>query len=262
MCLIDIETSPIIGYTWGTYQQNVLKIIEPTKIISVSWKYLHEDIVTVKTIADYKGYKPGVIDDKKLVEEVWKVLDDADVVIGHHSDRFDIPKLNARFVWHGLNAPSKYATVDTKKVASRYFKFDSNSLNNLGQYLNLGKKIENGGFSLWVDCIAGSKDAWKKMAEYNAQDVLLLEKVYLALRPYIENHPSLTLFSKNPEDAVDCTCPTCLSKNVTRRGFSTTRTGRKQRYQCSDCGSWSSGPFQRSKIQLSSDDFDHLPTEE
>lgn len=252
--LIDIETSPIVGYTWGTFQQNVLKIIEPTKIMSISWKYLHHDGINVKTIADYPGYTPGVVDDKELVKEIHAVLDDADIVIGHHSDRFDIPKLNARFVWHGLNAPSKYATVDTKKVASRYFKFDSNSLNNLGQYLNLGKKVENGGFSLWVDCIAGDPEAWKLMAKYNSQDVLLLEKVYLALRPYIENHPSLTLFSKNPEEPVDCVCPTCLSKDVTKRGFSTTRTGRKQRYQCGSCGSWSSGPFIKAKALLSSED--------
>lgn len=252
--MIDIETSPIVGYVWGTYQQNVLKIIEPTKIMSVAWKQLHDREVQVKTIADYRGYEPGVVEDKALVEEIWNVLDDADIVIGHHSDRFDIPKLNARFVWHGLKAPSKYATVDTKKVASRYFKFDSNSLNNLGQYLNLGKKVENGGFGLWVDCIAGDPRAWEKMAEYNVQDVALLEKVYLSLRPYIENHPSLTLFSKNPEEPVDCVCPTCLSKDVTRRGFSVTRTGRKQRYQCNDCGSWSSGPFMKAKIQLSSED--------
>lgn len=241
--LLDIETSPIMGYTWSTFDANVLKILEPSKILSVSWKELHSPTVNVKAISDYSGYKKGVIDDTKLVKEIWKVLDEADVVVAHHGDRFDLPKLNARFVWYGLNAPSIYKTIDTKKVASRYFKFDSNSLNNLGSYLNLGKKVENGGFDLWVRCIAGDKEAWALMKDYNKQDVVLLEKVYLKLRPYIENHPNLNLLSDKPKG--DISCPTCQSSNVTKRGFSTTLTGRKQRYQCGDCGSWSSGSFER-----------------
>lgn len=241
--LLDIETSPITAYTWGTFDQNVLKILEPSKIISCAWKELHSDDVIVKAISDYKGYKPGVIDDKKLVQEIWNVLDKADVVIGHHGDRFDLPKLNARFVYHGLNAPSFYKTVDTKKVASRYFRFDSNSLNNLAGYLNLGAKVENGGFDLWVRCIAGDPEAWDLMKLYNAQDVVLLEKVYLKLRPFMENHPNLNIIS--PSTTTDVVCPTCLSHKVTKRGFSTTRTGKRQRYQCQTCSSWSSGPYSK-----------------
>lgn len=249
--LLDIETSPLTAYTWGTFDQNVLKILEPSKILSVCWKELHSDETTVKAISDYKGYKPGVIDDKKLVQEVWDVLDKADVVIAHHGDAFDIKKLNARFVWHGLAAPSFYKTVDTKKVASRYFRFDSNSLNNIGGYLGLGKKVENGGFDLWVRCIAGDQEAWELMKLYNKQDVLLLEKVYLALRPFMENHPNLNIVSDKPLAGI--VCPTCLSQKMTKRGFSTTRTGRKQRYQCSSCASWSSGPYEKIKAVLVKD---------
>jgi len=241
--LLDIETSPITGYTWKTWQDNVLKILEPSKILSVSWKWLNEDETFCKALPDYRGYKKNVIDDEKLVKEAWKLLDDADIVIGHHVAKFDIPKLNARFVYHGLAAPSKYQIVDTKRVASRYFKFDSNSLNNLGQYLGCGVKIENGGFDLWVRCIAGDKDAWEVMKAYNTQDVVLLEKVYLKLRPYIENHPNVSLITGMTSTG----CPTCQSVNVQKRGFAYTRTSRKQRYQCNDCHAWSSGPLERVK---------------
>ena len=250
--LIDIETSPILSWTWETYQTNVLKILEPSKILSVAWKQFGDIDVTVKTIADYKGYKPGVIDDKKLITEVWKVLDDADVVIAHHGDAFDIKKLNARFIYHGLNAPSKYQTIDTKKVASKYFKFDSNSLNNLGALFGIGAKVNTGGFDLWVQCIAGDPEAWAHMAEYNAQDVTLLEQIYLKLRPYITNHPNLNVITDRAGD--EFACPTCMSHDVQKRGFAVTRTGKKQRYQCSSCGSWSSGPYIKSKNVLVHDD--------
>jgi hypothetical protein len=243
--LIDIETSPIMGYTWGTYDQSVLKILEPSKIISVAWKELGSDETIVKCIADYPGYKKGVIDD---------ILDDADVLIAHHGDSFDIKKLNARFVWHKLHAPSSYQTVDTLKVAKKHFKFDSNSLNNLGMYFNLGEKIENGGFGLWVKCIAGDPVAWEKMKAYNAQDVDLLEKVYLVLRPYQTNHPNLNLMVDKPVSDHGVECPSCLSTSMTKRGYAVSRTGKKQRYQCQDCGSWSSGKFEKSSVILTDDE--------
>ncbi len=244
---IDIETSPIIGYTWQTYDSSVLRILEPSKIISIAWKDLNEEVTHCKTISDYKGYKPGIIDDKKLVVDAWHLLDDADIVCAHFGDAFDLKKLNSRFIYHGLTAPSFYKSIDTKKAATKYFKFDSNSLNNLGQYLKLGEKVNNGGFDLWLRCIAGDKDAWQLMAEYNTQDVVLLEKVYLKLRPFMEDHPNLNAVTESEE----LSCRSCLSTNITKRGFSITKTSRRQRFQCNDCGSWSSGPYSKIKSVLS-----------
>lgn len=251
--LLDIETSPIKGYTWTTFDANVLKIIESSKVISVAWKELSDAKVTVKALPDYKGYKKGVIDDKQLVDEIWHVLDNSDIVVAHNGNSFDFKRLNARFVYHGLTAPSTYKAIDTLTLAKRQFKFDSNSLNNLGQYLNLGSKISNGGFSLWTSCIEdGDPEAWKLMKEYNAQDVVLLEKVYLALRPFMSNHPNTNSIVDNP----GMNCPTCQSDKVAKRGFSITRTGRRQRYQCGDCGSWSTGSLEKIKAPiLMSEDY-------
>lgn len=243
--MLDIETSPIQGYTWTTWDANVLKIIESSKLLSVAWKFLGSEDLSVKALCDYKGYKPNVLDDRALVTEIWHVLDKADIVIGHHSDAFDLKKLNARFVYYDLNSPTPYLSVDTKKVASKYFKFDSNSLNNLGAYLNLGKKIENGGFDLWVRCMAGDPEAWELMKTYNSGDVYLLEKIYFKLRPFIANHPDLNTMTD--VGLTGSTCSSCLSINLTKRGFSLTKIGRKQRYQCGDCGSWSVGSWQRNK---------------
>jgi DNA polymerase elongation subunit (family B) len=239
--LIDIETSPIVAYTWETYDTNVLKVLEPSKIISCSWKTLGVEDLTTKCIADYKSYKANVVNDEALVKEVWNVLDEADIVIAHHGDAFDLKKLNARFVYYGLNAPTPYQSIDTYKAASKYFKFDSKSLNSLGAYLNVGQKISNGGFDLWVRCIAGDKEAWKAMKDYNAQDVILLENVYYKLRPFISNHPDLNSFADNQ----DMACGSCRSTNLIKRGFSPTKTGSRQRYQCTDCGSWTVGSWKK-----------------
>lgn len=241
--LLDIETSPLVGYSWQTYDTNVLKVIEPSKIISIAWKQLGAKETSCKCIADYRGYKSGVVNDEALIREIWDVLDKADIVIAHHGVAFDFKKLNARFVFYGLNSPSHYQVVDTKKEASKHFKFDSNSLNNLGSYLNVGQKINNGGFELWVECMGGDKKAWERMKSYNIQDVILLEQVYLKLRPFMSTHPDMNLMLG--ENIGQLACGSCLSLNLTKRGFALTKIGSKQRYQCSDCGSWTTGPWVR-----------------
>lgn len=244
---LDIETSPILGYTWRAYDDNVLKILEPSRVICVAWKWTGEDVVTCQALPDYKGYRPGSLDDKRLVKDVWDALDQADVIVAHNGDSFDIKKLNARFIVNGLTAPSTYKTVDTCKVAKKYFRFDKNNLDELGKLFGEGEKINTGGFDLWAKCMDGDPEAWERMKAYNIQDVLLLEKVYLRLRPFIEKHPNLNVIV-NPDGTTDIAkCPVCLSVNLQRRGFATTQTGSKQRYQCKDCGSWSSGPFVRAK---------------
>lgn len=245
---LDIETSPILGYTWRAYDDNVLEILEPSRVICVGWKWSDEDSITCRALPDYKGYKPGSLDDSKLVKDVWSVLDEADVVIAHNGDSFDVKKLNYRFIVNGLNAPSTYQTVDTCKVAKKYFKFDKNNLDELGRILGEGEKVNTGGFSLWSKCLRGDEEAWAHMVEYNIGDVELLEKVYLRLRPFMEKHPNLNVLV-NAEGKGDggIKCPACLSERMQKRGFSITQTGSKQRYQCKDCGSWSSGPFVKTK---------------
>ena len=245
---LDIETSPIKGYTWTIYDANVLKVIEPSKIICVAWKWLGEKTVTCKSLIDYPNYKAGVLNDEKLVKDVWAVLDEADVIIAHNGDSFDLKKLNSRFIAHNLSAPSIYKTIDTLKTSRKLFKFESNSLDALGKYLHEGQKEHTGGFDLWDQCINGDKNSWLRMKIYNTQDIVLLENIYLRLRPFIADHPNLNVISKAKGGSVsEVSCPSCQSSKVTKRGSSVTRQGIRQRYQCNDCGSWSSGALHFTK---------------
>ena len=245
--LIDIETSPIIGYTWGIYDQNVISVIQPVKIICAAWKFLDDKGVVVKSLSDYEGYTGGIVDDKALVTELWSVLDEADIVVAHNGDAFDIKIMNTRFIAHELNAPSEYQAVDTLKVAKKYFRFGANKLDILGKYLDEGRKKGTGGFETWVRCMEGDLKAWRTMKIYNAQDIELLERVYLRLRPFMKNHPNLNTISPIKTKSQSPVCTVCQSTNTIKRGFKVTKGGRYQRYQCNDCGSWSSGNYERVK---------------
>jgi hypothetical protein len=246
--LLDIETSPILGYTWQMWDARVLGTERETKVISVAWKFLGERKVHVVALNDFKGYKPGEIDDYGVVKTIWDVLDQASIVVAHNGNAFDIKKLNARFAAHGLNAPAVYKTIDTLKVAKKYFKFDSNKLDSLSQSLGLGSKIQTGGFDLWMRCVAGDVAAWNKMKRYNKHDVVLLEQIYLKLRPFMTDHPNVNLIQQTVDHSL--VCPVCLSHDIVRRGFGFTKTGKRQQYKCRNCGSWSYGPYTKSDIIL------------
>jgi len=233
VAFVDIETSPNLGFVWGKWEQNVLQFEEEWVIIAFAVKYQGSNKVHKFALPDFPLYKKDPRSDAALVRKLWDVFDDADVIVAHNGDSFDIKKSNARFIANGLTPPSPYKQMDTKKMAKRYFNFTSNKLDDLGSYLGLGRKLATGGFKLWMDCRDGDPKAWNKMKTYNGQDVVLLEAVYLALLPWCTTYANRNSF----EGTVD-NCPRCSSKNMQRRGF-LVRVGNKvQRYQCLDCGGW------------------------
>ncbi len=146
--LLDIETAPSVGYVWGKYDQNVIEMERDWFVLSFAYKWLDSLGVTVRGLPDYEGYKPGASDDKKLMSDLWELLNAADIVVAHNGDSFDIKKSNARFLAHNLSPPATYKTFDTLKMAKKHFRFDSNRLNDLGKSLGIGTKVPHVGFAL------------------------------------------------------------------------------------------------------------------
>jgi uncharacterized protein YprB with RNaseH-like and TPR domain len=231
---IDIETAPIMGLSWQIYDTNLMHVLEPTFMLCFAYKWLGKSKVHTKSLRDYPGYTKNKKSDKALVKDLWELLDEADVVVAHNGDAFDIKKTNARFLVHGLQPPTPYKTVDTLKIARRHFKFDSNKLDNIGGYLNLGRKLPHTGKHLWLGCMNGDDAAWDVMCRYNAQDVRLLELVYDRLKAWSPSHPILTAIAPQKQTA----CPTCLSFNVQRRGWRVNKVKKVPRFQCQGCGTW------------------------
>ena len=151
-------------------------------------------------------------------------------------DKFDIKKMYARFLYYGFPPPSPFKSIDTVKIARKYFSMNSNKLDDIGRYLGIGRKMVHTGWDLWKRCFSGDMEAWNEMINYNSQDVLLLERVYEKFKPYITNHPNMNLLQNTTHS-----CPNCGSNHLQKRGMSITRVSKSQRYQCQDCGAWSQG---------------------
>lgn len=230
--VLDIEITPSIGYTWGKWEVNVIEFIRNWHLLSFAYKWLGEK-TNVLALPDFKGYKPGC-DDKELLKPLWNLLDEAQIVVAQNGDKFDIRKINTRFLTHNMTPPSPYKTVDTLKIARSKFGFNSNKLDDLGADLGVGRKVKHDGFDLWKGCMAGDMRSWATMKRYNIQDVYLLEKVYLKFRPWHSTHPSV-INDKLKE------CPKCGHDDLISRGSAYTKTMIYKRFRCNKCGGWSKG---------------------
>ena len=216
---IDVETSPLLSYVWEAWEANSLHIEKQREIICVAYKWEGGKV----HVFGLDKNKP-----RAIAKRLRRLLDECDVAVAQNGNAFDFKIINTFIIKHGLPPPSPYKTVDTLLIARRHFKFASNKLNDLGEYLGVGKKVETGGFKLWLSCLRKDREAWRKMKKYNKVDVILLEKVYNKLRGW----------AKSPILRDGFVCPVCGSAHVHLSGWKIYKTYKAQRFQCRNCGAW------------------------
>lgn len=237
--LVDVETAPILGHVWSLWEQNVAlnQIEKDWHLLSWSAKWLGDPASKIM-YQDQRKAK-NIENDKPLLQDIWKLLDEADVIITQNGKKFDEKKLNARFILSGMAPPSPFKHIDTLEIAKKKFGFTSNKLEYMsGALCPKQKKLAHKAFpghELWKECLAGNLAAWKEMEAYNKQDVIALEAVYNKFLPW---HQPVNLNLYTDAETSACNCGSTESK---RRGFSYTTGGKYQRYQCLGCGAWSRG---------------------
>lgn len=223
----DIETSYHTVRMWRVGKVGWVSpesIKEHKKIICISYKWQNED--TVHTL----DWRMG---EKKMIKEFIKIMEQADEIVAHNGDRFDVKELRTRAIYHGVLMFPNYRTLDTLKKSRQYFNFASNKLDYIGQYLNVGGKLEHEGFDLWVKVVEkNDKDALKRMIEYCERDVILLEDTFFVLSPFINHNNNFAVLSGGHK----WECPNCTSGSVEMFRTYTTAMGVVRReMKCNDC---------------------------
>lgn len=230
---LDIETCPNIGYFWSAgYKVDISykQIREERRIITAAYKW--QDKKRVKTLTWDKNRK-----DEQLVQELIPIMNEADEIVAHYGDGFDLPWVRTRALYHGIACPI-WKSIDTKAWASRYFYLNSNKLDYIAQFLGIGTKIRTE-YDLWVDATGGSdkvsKAAVEKMRVYNQHDTELLEPVFEKLSLYCPPHTHVGVL----EGGERWSCPRCASERVWHIRAMVGRTGIvKHAMKCNaeDCG--------------------------
>lgn len=219
----DIETAPLHAHLWSMWQQGVgLNQIESDwYMLSFCCKWAHSDEVFYydqRNAADIE-------DDFELVSKLWDFLNEADIVVGQNSKRFDTKKANARFILNGLPKPSSYRQIDTMEIAKQQFGFTSNRLEYMTEKLcstfKKSKHKKFAGHDLWSECLKGNLEAWQEMEEYNRLDVLSLEELYNVLSSWDNKLPNFDVY-----------CDEILDMDMWEKdGFHYTQLGKYQRYR-------------------------------
>lgn len=229
--LLDIETSPNIAHVWDLYNPSVglSQLMESTSILCWAAKWLGG-----KDVMFERGTGKGGKNKRSMLAAMHELLEEADAVVHYNGTKFDMPTLNKEFVLHGFVQPRPYKQIDLLKVVKKQFRFPSNKLEYVSKALGVGSKEKHSGHETWVGCMNDDPKAWAVMEKYNRQDVLLLEKVYEKLIPWLKGHPNLSLYK-------DQVCPTCGASEYQRRGYAYTHSGKFNRFQCTACASWFRG---------------------
>jgi DNA polymerase III epsilon subunit-like protein len=226
--LLDIECAPTCAYVWGRWDNNVSQkqVVHEGYLLTYSAKWLG-----ASTIVSNRIVEAG--DDEQLVRELAELMNQADLVVAHNAQKFDIPLIKTRMVALGMTPPSPSKIVDTLRIAKAEFRFPSNSLDSIAAYLGLPRKMSHSGFELWTRCMAMEEEAFNEMLEYNVQDVVVLEEVYMRLRHWSKTHPNVALYT--PAGKPRCVC--CGSEDLTtieKKYF--TGTSEYNVLKCNSCG--------------------------
>jgi len=221
--LLDIETSLHKVYTFTLIKAYIQpkQIIEPTRILCWAAKWLGSDRIYFRN-ENHKNY----------IEDIWKLMDEADAIIHYNGKAFDVKHLNREFLMRRMDPPSPYGNVDLLTTMRQNFKMASNKLEWVAIQLGYEGKVENRGIQLWIDCMNGNKKAWREMKEYNIRDVTEMEPIYHDLLPWIKAHPNWGHYI----DGVKLVCHYCGSENIKKNGFELNTIVPYQRYRCVDCG--------------------------
>ena len=225
----DIEVSANVGLFWQSgykLQIGTENIIKERAVICICYKWEDdEDVYYLQW--DKKQC------DKKLLQEFINVANEADELVGHNGDKFDLSWIRTRCLLHNIDMFPTYNTIDTLKIARSKFRFNSNRLDYIGKFLGLGQKNHTN-FDLWKDImLKNCTKAMNTMIDYCIQDVVLLEKVHKALNNHIPAKTHYGVIFGGDRGS----CPECGSEEVVKNNRRVTASGLvKIQYKCKNCG--------------------------
>lgn len=238
IALVDIETLYMeVRGIWNLKTEYIQpdRVVKDWSILCWAGKWLFDSEIMGQVVTPREAMDRT---ESSIIGEIWTLLDQADIVVTHNGNNFDLKKLNTKFIKWGYPPPSPYLSVDTLKVARETFDFTSNKIDELGKHLlGLDGKMKMS-MEDWDHCAEGSQEYLDKMLKYCKIDVApLLEDLYLTFLPWIKGHPNLNIFTLHD----DTVCPNCESTDLKWGIEYPTRQGLFQGFRCNACGAMGRG---------------------
>jgi transposase-like protein len=227
---LDIETLPGKFYSWSPAVDYLGRhmMITDWSLLSFSAKWMGDDKIISSVLTPEEAIKR---DDRRLSIQIQALLDHAHTTVTHNGRRFDIKKINTRLWKHKLQKPSSYRVIDTLVTAKQVFGLSYNTMAFIAEFVERDEKLHTSQ-SLWTGADHGDPKSLAAILEYNDQDVITQEQIYMEMRAWIPNHPNLAIIA-GKKDA----CPVCLHKGHKHIGFHYTNKKAYKEYRCNSCSS-------------------------
>lgn len=246
----DIETLPNLKEVMRVFPQlsdypGLTLKAQFNSIICFGYKFLGDKSVKCINAWDFPEWDKDVNADGPLIDKALEILSKSDAIVTHNGKRFDWKFFQTRLLIQGKNLLHKIPHIDTCAVSKSNLFGLNNRLNTLAKLTDSGQKLENGGWDLWCKVLERETKSMELMTRYCKQDVAVLEKVFLKLRPLISNLPNWNLFTDTGEKV----CPSCGSIKIQSYGLRRTKTNLYRRFRCNDCLSVSQSPISRELLR-------------
>lgn len=226
----DIETAPGLAYVWRAKTTWIPDSMMKQSPFMLMWAAqwldgtpIMWDAVTPEEVANQ--------DDSRVVASIAKLMREADIVLAHNGDSFDIPWVRGRLWLNDLEPLGPIASIDTRKISARDFSFMHNNLNSLIKAKLDREKIRTD-FSWWRDIMentgASCQKAINRMLKYCKKDTKDLADLFKSMQAHAHRLPRLITSQGE-------VCPNCGSGDLTSRGFRQTKAFEYQKFQCNSC---------------------------
>lgn len=274
--IYDIETSLLSmwGFRMGEQRVNHGQLMggyfSRSHIICISYSW---DFGKTQEVMDWGTSEE---DEKNMIIAFDKLIQEADIVIGKNSDRFDNKHINTHRLWNDLPGMPYWTkhTDDLEKQLRKHFDVPSQSLDYWSSQFGMGGK-DKMEFGDWVainqlrvlalmdltddeaeeavcqtmfnkpamEVIKKGHKAMAKMKKYNKKDVKDTGMLWKKCEKHFIPKNKANLIAKIGEEA----CEHCASKNIKSKG---NRISGKTYYKyilCLDCEGTSRFPMKKSK---------------
>lgn len=130
-------------------------------------------------IDQYENYEKDRSDDSALVTDLANELKKYTIAIGYNTQRFDVPFLYSRMLYHGMDIRPLASIKHLDLIwAVRYrMRLRSASLAVASEHMMTGDKKTPLIGRIWAKAAAGNKEALDDIVKHNVQDVKVLEQM-------------------------------------------------------------------------------------
>jgi DNA polymerase elongation subunit (family B) len=226
---IDIETFPNLAYSFNTFKAfiPIEFIVEPSRMACFAAKWLGEK--NTMFFSEWQHGRDG------MIRAAWDLFEQADIVVTYNGDSFDIPRIQQETMPLGPLAPFK--SVDLIKTNRKKFDLPSRKLDYLtGRFLGMGGKMPHEGARMFVGAMNGEAKYLKMFEAYNRRDVVVTERAYLALIPFLVDQPHMGVMIGDGNQHRCAFCGSARLKLHHKKVHAFVRT--YNLYRCEACLGW------------------------